>query len=136
MSQRTSQRTLEFKRKLLSPLGRIAIAAAALFAVILSGTFTATKVSASSFTDLITSLPAMVADLPSAFHDGRAAQPLGATLIASALDDEPTVSTDKSVYEAGETAVVRGSNWGPGESVTIVLRDASAEAGGIEISAI
>ena len=54
---------------------------------------------------------------------------LAAPASVSAPDAEqtPTISTDKNVYEPGETVTIRGANWTPGETINIVISPNSHE---------
>jgi hypothetical protein len=48
---------------------------------------------------------------------------------SSAQQGEPTIATDKSTYLSGETITFSGTNWAPGEAVTIVITpNSGAEA--------
>ncbi|HEX6184513.1 MAG TPA: MBG domain-containing protein [Pyrinomonadaceae bacterium] len=50
---------------------------------------------------------------------------------SAAAAEKASVTTDKGVYEPGETVTFHGSNWTPGETVTIVLsKGTSSEARG------
>jgi hypothetical protein len=62
-----------------------------------------------------------------------AAAPSGVS--ASLVEEKPTISTDKSVYEPGESVTFTGSNWTPGETITIVLSAGSSEAGDATLQA-
>lgn len=50
-------------------------------------------------------------------------------------EDPPTVVTDKSAYEPGETITFRGANWAPGETVRITLRTGEGDTSTIEATA-
>ena len=47
----------------------------------------------------------------------------------------PTLTTDKASYEHDETITFTGTNWSPGEVVTIVLRQESSDAEGATLQA-
>ena len=55
----------------------------------------------------------------------NAAAPVAAAV--SPVEQKPTISADKGVYEPGDTLTLNGNNWTPGESVKIVLSAGSSE---------
>jgi HYR domain len=54
---------------------------------------------------------------------------------SSTREDNPTIETDKSIYLPGETIVFHGTNWTPGEAVTIVIRSDGEEPTTIQATA-
>lgn len=54
---------------------------------------------------------------------GAAGARAAAAPVAVAAEEKASVVTDRSVYEPGETVTFTGSNWAPGEAVTIVLTE-------------
>jgi MBG domain (YGX type)/Carboxypeptidase regulatory-like domain len=62
---------------------------------------------------------------------GASAAPAG----VAAAAEKPSVSTDKGVYEPGETVTFHGSNWTPGETVTIVLSEGASSEERATVSA-
>jgi hypothetical protein len=58
-----------------------------------------------------------------------------ATAAAPNAEEQPTISTDKNVYEPGETVTFTGANWTPGETVTIVFSANKPEAASTTLQA-
>jgi hypothetical protein len=79
---------------------------------------------------LLAFVTAAVASVPSAKIIDRILGASGARAAAApaadAAEERATVTTDKSVYEPGETVTFTGSNWTPGEAVNIVLSEGSS----------
>jgi hypothetical protein len=55
------------------------------------------------------------------------AAPSSGVSSAPLVEEKPTISTDKSVYEPSETIIFTGTNWTPGETITIVVSTGSSE---------
>ena len=64
---------------------------------------------------------AAVAAAPSAKLFGRVFG-AAAAAPAAAAEEKATVSTDKAVYEPGETVTITGTDFAPGEGVTVVIK--------------
>src|SRR3989442_1519831 len=54
--------------------------------------------------------------------------------VGSAVEDQPTITTDKTSYLPGETITFTGTNWAAGEAVTIVI-NADEISEGIQLQA-
>jgi hypothetical protein len=57
--------------------------------------------------------------------------------VSAPAAEKPTISTDKNVYESGETVTFTGTNWTPGETVTIAVkaRGSNADAASVQATA-
>ncbi|HEX8179689.1 MAG TPA: hypothetical protein VF525_09135 [Pyrinomonadaceae bacterium] len=58
-----------------------------------------------------------------------------ASAAGSDAEARPAISTDKNVYEPGETVTFSGINWTPGETVTIVLSANPAAGANVTLQA-
>jgi hypothetical protein len=54
---------------------------------------------------------------------------------AAAADSAATVTTDKTDYQPGETVVISGSGWAPGEAVSLTLKEDPARHADTRLSA-
>ena len=54
--------------------------------------------------------------------------------LKNAIEDQPTITTDKTSYLPGETIVFTGTNWAAGEAITIVI-NADEISEGIQLPA-